>query len=93
MKSDLHKSIDSLAPSSEGLELNVDMTESVKRIKSSKPKSIPTKPSSAELEEFSKSLGECKVKPVCLSLEKPYANSFNLKQGTLAPFQICLIPN
>ena len=79
MRSDLDKSIDSLAPCSEGLELNVDMTESVKSIKSSKPKSIPTKPSSAELEEFYKSLSECKVKPVCLSLEKPYADSFILK--------------
>ncbi len=82
MKSNLDKSMDSLVPCSEGLELNVDMTcesESVKSIKSSKPKSISTKPSSAELEEFHKSLSECKVKPVCLSLEKPYADSFILK--------------
>ncbi len=68
-----------MAPSSEGLELNVAMTESVKSIKSSKPKSTRTKPSSAELEEFCKSLSKCNVKPVCLSLEKPYAGSFILK--------------
>ena len=45
-----------------------------------------TKPSAKELDAFYKSLSECKIKPVWLSLEKPYANTFISKTRNISTY-------
>ena len=64
MKSGLDKSIDSL-------DIAVDVTE-LKR----KASFVNMAPSQKELDDFYDSLNKCKIKPVCLSLEEPYADAY-----------------
>ena len=51
----------------------------------SRPGKEPSPPSSAEMNNFYKSLNSCKVKPVALSLVKPYAGEFTSKSRDIPP--------
>ena len=82
MKSDLEKSINSLESTTDN---STPEPVSVNTVKSShKPKAPLAAPSSEELDAFYESLSECKIKPVCLSLEKPYATSFISKTRNIS---------
>ena len=72
LKTDLDKSIDSLHPSSSAPSPAAQPCESNKAGQNSPLQ----KPSAEEMKEFYKSLSECKIKPVCLSLIHPYSESF-----------------
>ncbi|CAB3997171.1 Hypothetical predicted protein [Paramuricea clavata] len=54
--------------------------------KAHKPKAPLNKPSAKELDAFYKLLSECKIKPVCLSLEKPYADTFISKTRNISTY-------
>ena len=77
MKSDLDKSIDSLDVSFK----SADVSEKLPKPKAT---NVPLKPSSEELDAFYKSLSECKIKPVCLSLQESYADSFISKSRNIS---------
>ena len=83
-KSDIDTSIDSLDADNDNS--NIALHPVTSTPKPSKKQQSPniTKPSSAELDAFYKSLSECKLKPVCLSLEEPYADSFISKTRNVA---------
>ena len=83
-KSDIDTSIDSL--DADNNNSNIALHPVTSTPKPSKKQQSPnnTKPSSAELDAFYKSLSECKIKPVCLSLEEPYADSFVSKTRNVA---------
>lgn len=74
MKSDLDKSIDSLGTAADFTELTSTSTATV----SDKRKScfVDMTPSQEELDDLYDTLSKCKIKPVCLSLEEPYADAF-----------------
>lgn len=63
------------------LDKSIENVNSPSSIKPSEPSpagrtSAIQKPSADEMDEFYKSLSECKIKPVCLSLIHPYCESF-----------------
>ena len=81
IKSDLDKSIESLDPADDSF-IVAAFTRCSTAV-SNKTKSgsrnsclVDIKPSVEELDDFCKTVGDCKIKPVCLSLEEPYAASF-----------------
>ena len=74
LKSDLDKSIQSVNSSSIG-----SRSSSTAQIPESTPaenKSALKPPSAGEMQQFCKSLSECSIKPVCLSLIHPCSESF-----------------
>ena len=77
----LDKSIESLDPADDSFTA-ADLTRcstpvSSKTISQSQNSClVDIKPSLEELDEFCKTLSDSKIKPICLSLEEPYAASF-----------------
>ena len=88
MKCDLDKTVNSLDPAACTTTdtLKVTLESSSVSTKAHKPKALLSKPSAKELDAFYKSLSECKIKPVCLSLEKPYADLFITKTRHISTY-------
>ena len=81
MKSDLDKSIESLDPADDTFTVAAFTRCSTPVSNKTKLGSrnsclVDIKSSLEELDDFCKTLSDCKIKPVCLSLEEPYADSF-----------------
>ena len=76
MKYDLDKSIDSLDPENDNVTAAEFSGTSTPVSQKRKFSLINIKPSLEDLDDFYKTLSECKIKPVCLSLVHPYADTF-----------------
>ena len=88
MKCGLDKTVNSLDPAACTTTdtSKVTLESSSVSTKAHKPKAPLSKPSAKELDAFYKSLSECKIKPVCLSLEKPYADIFITKTRNISTY-------
>jgi hypothetical protein len=88
MKCDLDKTVNSLDPAACTTTdtSKVTLESSSVSAKAHKPKAPLSKPSAKELDAFYKSLSECKIKPVCLSLEKSYADTFISKTRNISTY-------